>query len=103
MIFFTPRTIAVYLPAGSSAMIADSLAAVGSVPAALNISLTWSLVIIPPITVVRQLSLEAIKAPAAIVQFQGRINQILLGNHTWRKAQGQWLEESPSLVASLER
>ena len=35
----------------------------GSVAAALNMSLTWSLVIIPPIIVALQLSLDAIKSP----------------------------------------
>ena len=43
-------------------MIADSLPSAGASPLAV-MSRTWSLVMIPPIIVVLQLSLEAIKAP----------------------------------------
>ena len=71
---FTPRTIAVYLPAGSSAMIADSLPSLGAWPL-FRISRTWSLVMIPPIIVSHQLSFEAIKAPVLVMQLQCRINE----------------------------
>ena len=86
---------------GRSAMIADSLPSCGAsrwcdVP-------TWSLVIIPPIIVVLQLSLEAIKAPVLSCSSNvGSANGlgILYGGH---RARDQWRAELPSLRQSLEQ
>ena len=60
MVLFTPRTIAVYLPGCSVAMMADSNGSVGA-NWLLCISPTWSLVMIPPIWVVCQSSFIPIR------------------------------------------
>ena len=74
---FLPRTIAVYLPGGSSAMIADSLGLRRSMPAVLNIH---DLVLGDNPADDRSLPVIIIgnHSTSAVVQFQGRISQYVL-------------------------